>query len=309
MIFNAHDSYFSFINNAGIINDYYQNIVSLIQKIIENNPKMKVNINLYDDYNFNNDNVTLKIGINYEHTLVKSGGRSVHCGTPFGDISYDINKMYLVRIVEYDKLMESDIIVDYSNPNIHNVRTCPIYDSFSKKHIYISSSIFEPHLTKDNRNIITLTTFINTNEERREKLLNKIYEQKIEHININNCFDKDTLQSILKNTKILINIHQTPHHDTFEELRVLPALECGVIVISEQSPLIETIPYKDLIIWTKYEDIIDKVKEVITNYVFFHDKIFTTENINKLLCLQKINYDVLEKIIVKKALDKVETRN
>lgn len=112
-------------------------------------------------------------------------------------------------------------------------------------------------------------------------------------MNINNCFDKNKLQNIYKNTKIIINIHQTPHHNSFEELRALPALECGVIVISENSPLNELIPYNNLIIWTNYDNIIDKVKEVINNYDYYHDKIFSTENIKILNNLSNKNYDVL----------------
>jgi len=304
MIFNLNGS-FLYYNDAdyyynNIVSLYYDNIVSLIKNILINNNDIKVNISLSNNYNFNNSNKTLHININYEHTLVKNGGRSVPHDTPFGEVHYNNNEKYLVRIDNYDNLNKSDIIIDYSNPNIHNVKTCSRYDSFTKKHIYISSSVYEPYFIKENRNIITLTTFINTNEERRRTLLDKIVNEKLEHININNCFEKDSLQNILKNTKIIINIHQTLHHHTFEELRVLPALECGVIVISEKSPLTELIPYKDLIIWENYEDIIEKTKEVINNYDFFHKKIFSSENINLLVSLKKANYHVLENTILQK---------
>jgi hypothetical protein len=106
------------------------------------------------------------------------------------------------------------------------------------------------------------------------------------------------LQNILKNTKILINIHQTPHHHTCEELRILPALECGVIVISERSPLNELIPYNNLIIWADYDDIIEKTKEVKENYDFFHNKIFSKENMTLLSDLKKKNIEVLQHAIV-----------
>jgi hypothetical protein len=304
MLYSVNNSFLYYKDKFGIINDYYQNIVNLIKNILENNPNLEINILLCDNYNFDNNNKTLKININYEHTLVKKGGRSVKNNTPFGDVNVinDTNNKYLVRIDNYDILNISDIIIDYSNANIYNVNSCPIYNSFSKRHIYISSSIYNPYFIKENRNIITLTTFINTNEDRRKKLLKNINNQKIQHININNCFQENELQNILKKTKILINIHQTPHHHTLEELRVLPALECGVIVISEQSPLLETIPYSDLIIWTNYDNIVQKTKEVINNYDFFYNKIFTTENIEKLCNLKKLNYDILENTILEKSV-------
>ena len=72
----------------------------------------------------------------------------------------------------------------------------------------------------------------------------------------------------------MINIHQTDSHHTFEELRVLPALQCGVIVISESSPLIELIPYSDYVIWCPYDQIIDKANEVLNNYESFRSEIF-----------------------------------
>jgi hypothetical protein len=50
----------------------------------------------------------------------------------------------------------------------------------------------------------------------------------------------------------LIKIHQHDDYNTCEELRILPALLSNVIVISEVSPLIEYIPYKDHIIWFEF---------------------------------------------------------
>jgi len=323
MIFRANHSLLYCKDNYGIVNDYYQNIVNLIKTILCNNPELYVNVILCGTYNLNNmngqpinqleceeclnpnidrHNKTIMINMNFEHTLVKRDGRGVHCSTPSGNIYDDYNEPYYVRIDNYHVLNCSDIIIDYSNPNIHNVKTCRQYDSFSKKHIYISPSIYTPYFIKENRNITTLTTFINTTEERREKLLKNIDNEKMEHVNINNCFKENEMEEILRTTKILINIHQTPHHDTFEELRALPALECGVIVISEKSPLIETIPYGDLIIWTSYEDIIEKIKEVIINYDFYYNKVFTIENIERISNLKKKNYDVLQNAILERAV-------
>ena len=82
-----------------------------------------------------------------------------------------------------------------------------------------------------------------------------------------------------KKTKILINIHQTDHHDTIEELRILPAIQCGVIVISEISPLSELVHYHPYIIWTSYDTILDKANEVLENYDEYHKSIFTENTI------------------------------
>ena len=285
MIYKINGSILYYKENMGIVNDYYQYIAEIIKEIIKIN---NVSISLYEKVE-----KTIHITINFEHTLVKPGGRSILYGTPFGAIK-DGNEKYLVRIDNYQDVSKADIIIDYSIPNITNVKSCPLYNSFSKKHIYISPSIYEPYFSRESRNIKTLTTFINTNEPRRNKLLNTL----IDHKNVNNCFDKDSMIALLKNTKILINIHQTPHHHTFEELRVLPALECGVIVISEKSPLSELVPYHDLIIWTDYTTIPEKIKEITEKYDEYHTKIFTVEAMHRLNQFKKINYDVLEKAIL-----------
>ena len=294
MLLKLKQNNFYYKDNAGIINDYYQMIVELIKKFLYDYSKNSINITLCNNhYNFNNNNKTIKININYEHTLVKNGGRSVPRNTPFGNVEDDDNNKYLVRIDRYDELNNSDIIIDYSITNIYNVKNCDFFNFFSKKHIYISSSIYDFNFIKENRIITTLTTFINTNEPRRAKFLNELISQNITHKNVNNCFEKKALKKLYENTKILINIHQTPHHHTFEELRVLPALQCGVIVISEKSPLNDLIPYNEFIIWADYDNMINTINNVILNYDYFYNLIFSKEKIHNLFNFNDINYNTL----------------
>lgn len=287
------------INIAKYVNDYYEYIRSILKYIIDKN-NLSLNI-ILDGYacNFKNNNKTIKIAINYEHTLVKQGGRSVQKNTPFGKIKYNENKNYLVRIDRFQHLNSSDIIIDYSNPNIFNVKQSDLFSDFSNKHIYVAPSLYENlYINNNNRNIQSLTTFININEPRRKKLLENINNSNLTHSNINNCFDKIKLQKLYQNTKVLINIHQTPHHDTFEELRCLPALQNGVIVVSETSPLSHLVPYNELIIWTDYDNIINKTKEVLEKYEEFHKEIFKKENMDILNMIDDVNKKSLEDKIV-----------
>lgn len=298
MLFCVHNSFFYYIYDlTSVVNDYYNTIVELIKTVLTNNPDLNINILFGNDhFKFNNSNKTLYIQINYEHILVKQGGRSSH-GAPIGKMSDEHGNFYLVRIDRYNELNKADIIIDYSVPNIHHVASSNLFNDFSKKHIYIYSSIYaDTYFSKENRHISTLTTFINTGEPRRKKLIENIKRER-EHMNINNCFEKDALHNLYKNTKIMINIHQTNEHDTFEELRVLPALQCGVIVISENSALNELIPYNDYIIWSSYADIIEKTRDVINNYDSYHDSIFKNKKNKKLNELNSINYQTLEQHI------------
>ena len=280
------------------INEYYQYIVSLLKLIINKN-NLSINIILGDqDYNFHNENKTIKIDINYEHTLVKKNGRGFQPHTQVGKIIYDQTKHYFVLIGKFNQLNSCDIVIDYSIPNIFNVKESELFDDFSKKHIYIAPSLYKKNIENRERTINSLSTFINVNEPRRKVLLEKISKSNLNHINRNNCFEAHVLEEVYQNTKILINIHQTPHHDTFEELRCLPALQNGVIVVAEKSPLNHLIPYNDLIIWSDYDNIIEKTAEVLKNYDDYFKKIFTNKNIELLYKMDDENRKNLEDKII-----------
>lgn len=283
------------------IKEYYLYIIIIINNILKNN-NLKLNIilgNYY--YNFNNNNNTIIININYEHTLVKKDGRDVN-NSQIGNIKVidNDNEKYLVRIVDYDILINSNIVIDYSTPNLININESLLFNNLYNKCIYIAPLLYPLYKLKENRTINCLTTFINTEEHRRKILLLNILNNNIDHININTCFDTKSLGDLYKKTKIMINIHQTDHHHTFEELRVLPALLNGIIIICEDSPLKESIIYNKYVIWTNYNNIIQTIKDVENNYNIYFDKIFKNNDID--MIIQKIkynNYNDLEKYILK----------
>jgi hypothetical protein len=96
-----------------------------------------------------------------------------------------------------------------------------------------------------------------------------------------------------------VNIHQKDNCLTFEELRVLPALQCGTIVISEISPFSEKVPYHNSIIWCSYDTIVDKVIDVLENYDEYHYNLFNnSENEEVLKGLRGANMMGLEEKIL-----------
>ena len=102
-------------------------------------------------------------------------------------------------------------------------------------------------------------------------------------------------------TKVLVNIHQTDQHHTLEELRVLPALQCGVLVICEKSPINKNnyfnVRYHEYIIWAEYGDIVQKTEEVLSNYKkYFHDIFLVPKHVN-LYDLDAQNYKNIEEFL------------
>lgn len=269
------------------IKDYYNYIVTTLKHVLKDK---NVNIIIGEySYNFNNSNKTIRVHINYEHTLLNPLINTI--GTiPIGHIPVlDSSETYLVQVYQLEMATNSDIVFEYSIPNIINIITSNIYNSLIDKLIYIPPIVYPLYYEISTRKINVLTTFIDNNIPRRIQLLDSIKNNSISHININNCFDINDLQRLYLNTKILINIHQNENYHTFEELRVLPALLCGVIVICEDSPLKETIPYTDHVIWAKYDTIVTKVNEVLLNYDTYHKTIFSNTSLNTIIETMKVN--------------------
>jgi len=271
--------------------EYYNYCVDILRQSVINRNINIIFGNYY--YEFNNNNKTIKIDIQCEHTLVKEGGRGSE-GSPKGKIP-NKDDFYLVRISNLSYLSTLDIIIEYSLPNIENIKTVSIYEEFLSKIAYISPVIYDYTPNEiTNRNINCITLFSNIHEPRRNKLLHNISLLKINSININNCFSKKDICELYSQTKLLLNIRQTEHHDTFEELRVLPALLNGVIVISENVPLKESIPYSDYIIWTEYDSVLDVMIEVQNNYEYYWNRIFSDGKLKSIL--EKIKNDNIQTI-------------
>ena len=283
-------------NDTGCVKDYYYYILEILVDLLK---KQQYDITIIygdNEYNDNNQQKTIRINMNFEHTLVKPGGRDTD-DAPIGKIQIQNNsgENYLVRIDKLDFLKKSDIIIDYSIPNIINVKESGLFNDVFYKMVHVSCKLYDFYNVKENRNINVLTTFLYLNQPRRLHLLESAKEKGIDIDNINDCFDKSRLRQILQTTKIMVNIHQTEHHDTLEELRIVPALSCGVLVISEESALKDKVPYHKYIIWTSYANIIDTIRDVEENYDKYFEKIFGNNDVEQLLdSLHNANVENME---------------
>ena len=281
------------------IRQYYLYCVGLLRKTLAQTD-VAINI-IIGNYKikFPNKFPTYKIDIQYEHTLVKQGGRDVEEAV-IGSVTTTDGTPYLVRIANFKYYASLDFVVDYSKPNIVNINESGKFERYLKKCTHISPLLYDfkqDYLMK-NRSKQIVTTFIDENEQRRKLLMDNLRSANLPYSNETNCFSNKDVETLYTDTKILLNIHQTPHHETFEELRVLPALLCGCIVISEDVPLKEHIPYSKFIIWTNYKSIIEKTKQVSDNYNYYFNKIFITGGLlNIINTMEKENYENIKHII------------
>ena len=296
MIIEKIKNNYLYYTNSQVIHtkEYYDYIVTLLKKWLLND-ELNLNV-IFGDYSFDfkNTNKTIKIDIQCEHTLVKDGGRSVNQKI-FGNVKSD-DGYYLIRIHNFNYLNTLDLVIEYSNPNVYNISTNEVFGDFLSKILYIPPTLYNLDFKNEGKKDITCL-FVKDNNERRTNLLNSLFNKSLPVKTETNCFDKKCLIELYKKTKILVNVHQTDHHHTFEELRVLPALFNGVIIISEDVPLKDKIPYNEFIIWSDYDKISDKVKEVYENYEFYYNKIFVNSNLSEILVsMDENNNKIFEKL-------------
>ena len=218
----------------------------------------------------------LKIALQVEHTLVKSGARDSNDAIAGHVPILGSPENYLVRITNLLKLQSAHLVIEYSQVNQCNVKRSPDFAEYSSKSLCISPALYpldeKVFSLAHVRNVDTITLFGNPDEPRRRKFLRSLESKSVKSQNINNIYQG--IENFYRDTKILINIRQTDHHDTLEELRILPALRCGVLVISELAPLIDKVAYSKYIIWGELDELPQLILEVQNNYQKWHSMIF-----------------------------------
>jgi hypothetical protein len=117
---------------------------------------------------------------------------------------------------------------------------------------------------------------------RRQKFLDWMKAENISVLNINDA-NEEELRGIYDKAKIMVNIHQTQWHHTFEEFRVLPALLRKVVVISELVPMKELIPYYEYVIWCSYQDMPKIIRETQRNYAMIWNRLFSSSDFESLI--------------------------
>ncbi|MES2585499.1 MAG: hypothetical protein V4536_01125 [Pseudomonadota bacterium] len=258
-----------------VIHDYYFYILGLLRCSLH--ALSKNCFVFYEVNSFRFLNVFLPIlhvNLQIEHTLVKPGGRDAS-GSLSGSLLIPNSSMrYLVRIANLPRLSIANAVFDYSRINLYNIRSAKVLDWYLRKTFCISPALYPLNIDTLGRDGV-ITLFGNPEDSRRKLFLEDLKKRQIHSVNVRGVyFDIDL---IYRKTRIVINIRQTEYHDTLEELRVLPALRSGAIVICESTPYAEKTWYSKFIIWGSLERIPDLIIHTQRNYNEIHHQIFGDE--------------------------------
>ena len=222
-----------------------------------------------------------------EHTLVRRGGRGA-AGAPSSALPVlgHPEEHYLVRLQDPVRLANADAIVEYSQPNLQHLHGSGHWRELASRMHYIAPLVypFAAYQTKEGREFAVVTLFGNPDEPRRKALLEELTHWNPVCRNI--CGRFSDVREVYHNTRILVNIRQTEHHHTLEELRVLPALLSGVVVVCEDVPLRELVPYHPFIVWAPVGAVVDTVRHVHDNYDSYFQQIFGGPTLNA--CIDRL---------------------
>jgi hypothetical protein len=251
VIEKINDSYLYYDKDqANFIREYYLYCVELIKEMFS---EKQYSINLiFGNYfscpplgakKYYRKNKVFRIDFQIEHTLVKPEGIGriprIIGEAVVGNVRLCEKSFYLIYVQKFWYYKYLDYVIDYSIPNLINVSGHQAFKRYGEKLIVISPLLyaFDRKSWPEQRSGNVITTFVSETKPRRNQLLKNMRQSGIPVENVVNCYSKEEVRDLYLNSKILVNVHQTPYHDTFEELRVLPALLCGCIVVSEDVPL------------------------------------------------------------------------
>lgn len=257
-----------------VVREYYLYCIGLFRSAFA---KVDTPCNVvFGDYvvDFDNPHPTLRIDLQFEHTLVKPGGRDSGGARPGSVPLADGSGTYLVRVADRARLEALDAVIEYSLPNLANLRGSGTFDDYLQRVVHVAPLLYPEDFSPRQRHRAMVTLFADTGQPRRAEFLDKAREAGLPLRNVRRVFGHADLQALHDDTRILVNVHQTDHHHTLEELRILPALLRGVVVVSEDVPLKEHVPYARFVVWSSYERLVDAVRDVDLNYARYHAAIF-----------------------------------
>ena len=273
---------------------YEEYILSIKKFINENYKNINIDILFFEISSFDINNINFD-----QYNIIFYSGDINIINLILDKINNNYDKLYFINIEQmshpsYYKLIRNiDInlnIIDYSEENI------PFF-----KNIYNKVFLIPPHFNiNNNKNNKKIDILSFNNNEYRNKILKKIKNNLDDKFNIlllNNCYH-DVRDKYFSESKIYINIHCSDEHQTMEMIRIVNLIMNKVIIISQKSL------YSDLLFLNKYiiiyndiDDNIDNlnnhVNDILLNYDYYYNKIYSEFNIEEYYNYIKNNVDKL----------------
>jgi hypothetical protein len=163
--------------------------------------------------------------------------------------------------------------VDYSEINLLVVAI-----ELNHKKIYLPYQVHYREI-RDLPKIYDVCMIYPYKSEKRRKIINDLQSYGI-HVDEISGF-RDLRDSKLFQYKILINIHYDDDYKIFEEMRCNRCIFNKMIVLSETSLYDDFHILKKHILVTDYNNIVDKVRDILRNYQLYYDHIY--KSFDKLL--------------------------
>lgn len=181
-------------------------------------------------------------------------------------------------------------MIDYINTNLK------YYDTDYKKYILPYQINYNEIFNYNKENHVCLIGTTNNIPHNRQNIINLLKEKNI-NVDIISGFGKNRDINLLK-YKIILNIGYYPNNcKVIETFRCDRCIYNKMIVVSDMKEDIESYYLKEHIIFTDYDNIPEKVVEIINNYEEYYHKLFSNLNIEEINCkLYNLSKNLIDKI-------------
>ncbi len=167
---------------------------------------------------------------------------------------------------------KASTVIDYSALNIEQLTDLPTLGTQSPKFHTIAPLLGEFSKSRGPRQEVTIATMYGSPERGRRGQIGSMLSKA--GIGVRNIRNFESYEIAFRDVAILLNFRQVEHFSTPEELRILPALLQGVVVIAEDTPFARKSLCADFLVFAEVTNLSRVLMEVQSNYSSYWTEIF-----------------------------------
>jgi hypothetical protein len=167
---------------------------------------------------------------------------------------------------------KSSAVVDYSALNIERLTDLPELKSHSAKFCAVAPLLGKYSNSREPRNNVTVASMYGSPERGRRGRMNSMLTEA--GIKVHNIHNFEDYEIAFRDVAILLNFRQVEHFSTPEELRILPALLQGVLVIAEDTPFARQSLCADFLVFAEVSKLASVITDLRSNYSRYWTEIF-----------------------------------